>query len=102
MRNCKKNQRSLAQNLKKATMSQLLLKNLKFNLKKLFLMPCKIKIIGKEKMLIFKLQGLSNKTKIFIVKGGYRGIKDALEERGWYENDNYMSPCFDFKWTCKS
>ena len=42
------------------------------------------------------------KTKIFIIKGGYRGIREALEERGWYENENIHSPCFDLKWTCKS
>lgn len=36
------------------------------------------------------------------MKGGYGGIKEALEERGWYQNDNYLSPCFDLKWTCKS
>ena len=28
--------------------------------------------------------GLSPKTKIFIVKGGYGGIKEALEDRGWF------------------
>lgn len=39
--------------------------------------------------------------KVYIVKGGYRDLKRALEDRGWVENPDYFSPCFDFKWTCK-
>ena len=38
---------------------------------------------------------------MFIVKGGYRDFKSALESRGWVENPDYFSPCFDLKWTCK-
>jgi len=29
-------------------------------------------------------------------------MKIALEDRGWFENKDYRSPCFDLKWTCKS
>jgi hypothetical protein len=29
-------------------------------------------------------------------------MKVALEDRGWFENKDYRSPCFDLKWTCKS
>jgi hypothetical protein len=28
-------------------------------------------------------------------------MKKALTARGWFENPDYFSPFFDFKWTCK-
>ena len=38
-------------------------------------------------------------TKVFIVKGGYGDVRRALKERGWVENKEKDSPCFDFLWT---
>lgn len=38
-------------------------------------------------------------TKVFIVKGGYGDVKKALRARGWVENKDKESPCFDFLWT---
>lgn len=38
-------------------------------------------------------------TKVFIVKGGYGDVRRALKQRGWVENKDKDSPCFDFKWT---
>lgn len=31
--------------------------------------------------------------------GGYGELKKALKERGWYQNPDKNSPCFDFKYT---
>jgi hypothetical protein len=39
---------------------------------------------------------------IFICKSTYPVIKDSLIKRGWVENEDYYSSCFDIKWTCKS
>ena len=41
-------------------------------------------------------------TKVFIVRGGYKDVKKALKSRGWVENKDKESPCFDFKWTLKT
>ena len=41
-------------------------------------------------------------TKVFIIKGGYGDIKRALKSRGWVENKEKESPCFDFLWTLMS
>ena len=41
-------------------------------------------------------------TRVFIIKGGYRDVKDALKSRGWVHNKDRESPCFDFLWTLKS
>ena len=38
-------------------------------------------------------------TKVFICYGGYRDIRKALKGRGWVENKDKDSPCFDFIWT---
>ena len=39
-------------------------------------------------------------TKVFVInKGGYGDIKRALKQRGWVENKERDSPCFDFLWT---
>ena len=40
-------------------------------------------------------------TKVFIVKGGYPDVKRALKQRGWVQNKDGDSPCFDLKWTLK-
>lgn len=45
--------------------------------------------------------GIDQKTKVYIVKGGYKDLRDALDDRGWEENPDYFSPFFDLKWTCK-
>ena len=41
-------------------------------------------------------------TKVFICKGGYKDIKRALKQRGWVENKDGDSLCFDLKWMLKS
>jgi len=38
-------------------------------------------------------------TKVFLVKGGYGDVKRALKSRGWVENKDKESPCFDLLWT---
>jgi hypothetical protein len=45
---------------------------------------------------------LDETTKVFICTGGYPDIKRALKKRGWVENKDATSPCFDFKWVLKS
>lgn len=40
-------------------------------------------------------------SKVFIVKGGYTALKNALLQRGWIENPDKYSKLFDFKWTTK-
>jgi tubulin monoglycylase TTLL3/8 len=49
-----------------------------------------------------KRNKLDDKTKVFIVKGGYGDIKRALKARGWVENKDKSSPCFDLKYTLKT
>ena len=45
---------------------------------------------------------VEKKTKVFIVKGKrYPDVREALESRGWIENEDKKSPCFDLKWTVK-
>jgi len=41
-------------------------------------------------------------VKVFICTGGYPDIKRALKKRGWVENKDASSPCFDLKWVLKS
>lgn len=41
-------------------------------------------------------------TKVFIIKGGYGDVKKALKQRGWVQNKDTESPCFDLKWTLKT
>jgi len=48
-----------------------------------------------------KRNNIEPEGKVFIVKGGYADIKRGLEDRGWIENTDVYSLCFDFKWTCK-
>lgn len=45
---------------------------------------------------------LEDNQKVFICTGGYPDIKKALKQRGWVENKDPTSPCFDFKWTLKT
>ena len=40
--------------------------------------------------------------KVFIVSGGYGFLKKSLKKRGWVENKDVDSPCFDLKWTLRS
>ena len=40
--------------------------------------------------------------KVFIVKGGYGDVKKALKQRGWIENKDKDSCCFDLKWTLRT
>mgnify|MGYP006907046573 CR=1 FL=1 len=49
-----------------------------------------------------KKHQLDEDTKIFIVSGGYGFLKKSLRKRGWVENKDHNSPCFDLKWTLKS
>lgn len=46
-----------------------------------------------------KKQRLDPETKIFIILGGYPDLKQSLLERGWLENPDSSSFCFDIKWT---
>ena len=48
-----------------------------------------------------KKNRVDEKTKVFIVMGGYGDLKRALKRRGWVENKDHSSPCFDLKWTLK-
>ena len=49
-----------------------------------------------------KKHNIEEATKIFIVSGGYGFLKKSLRKRGWVENKDPDSPCFDLKWTLKS
>ena len=49
-----------------------------------------------------KKHKLDPNTKVFIIVGGYWDLKKALEERGWVENPDISSPCFDLKWTLRA
>ena len=49
-----------------------------------------------------KKKRLENGQKVFIVKGPYKDVRKALKRRGWVENEDTESPCFDFKWTLKT
>jgi hypothetical protein len=48
-----------------------------------------------------KRNKLAPDTKIFIVVGGYKTLKKALLERGWFENPDRNSPVFDLKFAIK-
>lgn len=49
-----------------------------------------------------KRHHVDKKTKVFVCTGGYAMIRKALEERGWVENKDPNSPCFDLKWTLRA
>ena len=38
-------------------------------------------------------------TKVFIITGGYGELKKALLNRGWVQNPDVSSPCFNLKYT---
>lgn len=40
-------------------------------------------------------------SKVFIVKGKYKDLRNALMERGWVENEDRQSLFYDLKWTTK-
>lgn len=48
-----------------------------------------------------KRNRLTHKTKIFKMFGNYTTIKKTLYEKGWVENKDKNSPCFDLLWTLK-
>ena len=48
-----------------------------------------------------KRNHLSPGQKVYIIIGGYRDFRAALNERGWVENPDHFSPFFDFKWCSK-
>ena len=48
-----------------------------------------------------KKNRVEDNQKVFIVKGGYRDVRKALLRRGWVENPDVESPCFDLKWCLK-
>jgi hypothetical protein len=49
-----------------------------------------------------KKNKVDEETKVFIVSGGYGFLKKSLRKRGWVENKDPNSICFDLKWTLKS
>ena len=40
---------------------------------------------------------VDEKTKVFTMTGGYAPVKEALLSRGWVENPDPESICFDLK-----
>ena len=46
-----------------------------------------------------KKNRLVDGERVFIVTGGYPELKKALRERGWVQNPDSSSPCFDLKYT---
>jgi len=49
-----------------------------------------------------KRHRIDPEARIYNVNGGYGDIKAALDKRGWIENSDFSSPCFDFKWTLRA
>ena len=49
-----------------------------------------------------KKHRVADDTKVFICVGGYGDVKRALKQRGWVENKQIDSPCFDLKWTLRT
>lgn len=49
-----------------------------------------------------KKNQVADDARVFIVTGGYGFLKKTLRKRGWIENKNPDSPCFDLKWTLRS
>merc|ERR1712127_39421 len=43
-----------------------------------------------------------NDAKVFAMTGWYPCVKQALLDRGWYQNTDDNSPYFDLKWTLRS
>lgn len=40
-------------------------------------------------------------SKVFIIKGKYKDLRNALLERSWVENEDKHSLFYDLKWTTK-
>ena len=53
-------------------------------------------------LMLFNGERLQPDTQVFIVTGGYGGIKKALYARGWVQNPDPTSPCFNLKWVLQS
>ncbi|KAJ8566360.1 hypothetical protein ON010_g6767 [Phytophthora cinnamomi] len=49
-----------------------------------------------------KRHGVGPDQKVFCMTGWYPVIREELEKRGWFYNQERVSPYFDFKWTLKS
>lgn len=49
-----------------------------------------------------KKHKVADDAKVFIVTGGYGFLKKTLRRRGWVENKDANSPCFDLKWTLRA
>jgi tubulin monoglycylase TTLL3/8 len=49
-----------------------------------------------------KKNRVDKKTKVFILTGGYKTVRKSLVDRGWVENKDPHSPCFDLKWTLRA
>ena len=45
------------------------------------------------------LKGIDEDTKVFIITGFYPSLREALLERGWFENPDRHSRFFNLKWT---
>jgi len=41
-------------------------------------------------------------VKVYVATGGYGDVRRALDKRGWIENPDPQSLCFDLRWTIKS
>jgi hypothetical protein len=40
-------------------------------------------------------------TKVFIISKGYGDLRREMESRGWIENEDPKSICFNMKWMVK-
>ena len=49
-----------------------------------------------------KKNRIEQADKVFIITGGYGELKKSLKERGWYQNPDQYSPCFDLKYTLQA
>ncbi|GMF52331.1 unnamed protein product [Phytophthora fragariaefolia] len=49
-----------------------------------------------------KRHGVGPDQKVFCMTGWYPVIREELEKRGWFYNQEKVSPYFDFKWSLKS
>jgi len=49
-----------------------------------------------------KRYNLEQDQMIYVVIGGYKSLKKALNERGFYENTDRKSPVYNFKFAIKS
>lgn len=48
-----------------------------------------------------KRNNVNPEDKVFQIKGSYQEIRKGLLQRGWVENTEVGSVCFDLRWTCK-